>query len=106
MELKITELRTSTTHGLSQENDTIDRLENLLKKEETLRRNTEVAAREANRQRDEERRKVAQLEDELRISRNSIESESLVARRLREQLNSKGNKMFFCESRIVFLKNL
>ncbi|CAG5103048.1 Oidioi.mRNA.OKI2018_I69.chr1.g589.t1.cds [Oikopleura dioica] len=89
LELKITELRTSTTHGLSQENDTIDRLENLLKKEETLRRNTEVAAREANRQRDEERRKVAQLEDELRISRNSVESESLVARRLREQLNSK-----------------
>ena len=91
--MKITELRTSTSHGLhglSQENDTIERLENLLKKEETLRRNTEVAAREANRQRDEERRKVAQLEDELRISRNSVESEGLVARRLREQLNSKG----------------
>lgn len=70
-----------------QENETINRLENLLKKEETLRRNIEVGAREANRQRDDERRRV---EEELRITRNSLESENLVAKRLREELYQKG----------------
>ena len=105
LELKVTELRTSTAHHGVQENDTINRLENLLKNEETLRRNIEVAAREANRQRDDERRRVAHLEDELRISRNSVESESLVARRLREELSLKGKPSLFFRSRFMQAMN-